>query len=112
MAAEQTRTKRDDEQFCSECGEAVPKAAVVCVHCGVPLGSSAARTGLGGEAILAIVLTVFFPGAGQIIYGRTGLGIAFLLATFLTVGILWIFTMPISLALTINHYSQLAREGG
>ena len=37
MTEQQARTKREDEQFCSECGEAVSKGAVVCMHCGVLL---------------------------------------------------------------------------
>ena len=65
MTERPRREKREDERFCSECGEPVKRAAVVCVHCGVPLRPSVrgpgARSGTGLEprvaASLCYVLT-------------------------------------------------------
>ena len=37
MAEQRKRERREDERYCPECGEPVKRAAVVCVHCGVPL---------------------------------------------------------------------------
>ena len=110
MTERQARKKRDDEQFCSEWGGVVSKQAVVCVHCGVPLRLPPRVGAFGAEAAVAIVLSVFFPGAGQMIYGRVGLRLVFLLLTVLSLGLLWIVFMPISLALTIGHYSRRSRE--
>ena len=70
------REKGEDEYFCSERGDLVKKAAVFCVHCGVSLRPLAAGW-LGGEGVAAIILSIFFPGTGQLMYGRIGLGLTF-----------------------------------
>ena len=88
MAKQRKRERREDEQFRSECGGVVSKQAVVCVHCGVPLRLPPRVGAFGAEAAVAIVLSVFFPGAGQMIYGRVGLGLVFLLLTVLSLGLL------------------------
>ncbi len=100
------KEKQPDERFCPECGEIVKKAAVICVHCGVSLKGIGKDTN-DTNKILAIVLTILFPGAGQLIYGQIGLGITFLVLTIITAYVLWIVFMPISLILTIKHYSQV-----
>ncbi len=111
MVEQQGRVKGQDEYFCPECGALVKKAAVFCVHCGVSLRPPS-RGELGAEGIAAIILTIFFPGTGQLMYGRTGMGITFLLLTILTFYVLWIVFMPISLALTVSHYVRSTDKGG
>ena len=61
MVERPRRERREDERFCSECGEPVKRAAVVCVHCGVPLkplaGTASARAGTGLEPHVAAALS-------------------------------------------------------
>lgn len=75
MTEESRREKREDERFCYECGEVVKKAAVVCVHCGVPLTpmttpmeGQAAQTRTGMEPKLAGALSYLLTWLTGIIF--------------------------------------------
>jgi uncharacterized membrane protein len=65
----------ENERLCPECGTAVKKAAVVCIHCGVPLTpvtpvavGAAARSGTGLEPNLAAALTYLLTWVTGIIF--------------------------------------------
>ncbi|MFC6769079.1 zinc ribbon domain-containing protein [Natrinema soli] len=66
------RTKSDDEQFCSSCGEVIKKKAEICPECGVRQKRS--NSGEKNPGISA-VLSFFITGAGQIYNGEIGKGI-------------------------------------
>ena len=80
--------------YCRECGKQVSSEARSCPHCGVPSpvytgellpqhmyyqhpAPSAHNNGL------AAVLSVFFPGLGQVYKGRVGAGIGWFFATII-----------------------------
>jgi TM2 domain-containing membrane protein YozV len=73
--------------FCRACGNALDPRAVICTSCGVATGQSlpqaapsyaAASLALKNKSSgLAILLSLFFVGAGQWYCGRVGRGIAF-----------------------------------
>ncbi len=72
MTERPSREKREDERFCSECGEPVKRAAVVCVHCGVPLRPTVAgqqvRSGMGLEPNVAASLSYLLTWLTGIIF--------------------------------------------
>ena len=88
------KTKKEDEKFCSDCGEVIKLKAEICPKCGVRqaaqgqysnnvanafLGSKNAENGKNKivAAILAIVVGGF--GAHKFYLGKPGVGIAYLL---------------------------------
>ena len=73
--------------FCSACGRQIDPRAMVCPNCGVAAGGAlaasaamAALTMRHKSTGMAILLSLFLPGAGQFYVGRTGRGIAFFCA--------------------------------
>jgi len=55
--------------YCPACGAEVDPRAVICPKCGVP------RSVAHPNAILAIILNIFFPGVGTLVLGKTTAGI-------------------------------------
>lgn len=71
--------------FCKQCGQQIPDAAAICVHCGVPTGN-APTTNPDAKSRLAYILLGIFLGCLGIhnfYAGRAGQGIAQLLITLL-----------------------------
>lgn len=54
-------------------------------------------------AALALIVNVFLPGVGLIIYGQTKWGFTLLAITFVTAYFGWFVTMPLTTGLTANH---------
>ena len=52
--------------------------------------------------IWELVLTILFPGIGQVIYGRWSIGISLTVLNGLTLYILWFILMPISLGMLLH----------
>lgn len=50
--------KGADEIFCRSCGEVIKKEAVICVHCGVPVGGDLVGAS-PKEKRVAVLLAVF-----------------------------------------------------
>ena len=95
MAAQQASP---GHKFCPECGHQVRSNAFTCPECGVLLAQSEEST----RPAVALALTWFSPGAGQMMYGSMALGIVLLVVTIITLYIGWFITMPISYAMTAN----------
>jgi TM2 domain-containing membrane protein YozV len=77
--------------YCAACGSPIHARAVVCPHCGVATAGAAQATGAAMTVALnskstgvAILLSLFFTGAGQWYVGRVGRGFAFLGAAILS----------------------------
>ena len=49
-----------------------------------------------------IILSVLFPGIGQIVYGRFHIGVTLLVLNGLTLYILWIILMPLGLGILLH----------
>ena len=61
-----------NEKYCVNCGEKINKKAEICPKCGVRLSfPDSNKRKLG----VAVVLSFFFPGLGQIYNGQIGKGI-------------------------------------
>ena len=86
--------------YCSECGKpADSRDAKACTNCGKPFGSSQAVYAKEKSTVAAILLSFFFPGAGQVYNGElkkailmlVGYGIGFWL--ILPIFFVWIYSM-------------------
>ncbi len=53
------RIKQADEIFCSSCGRAIKKQAVICVHCGVPVQGGSLGGAQPKSKTTAVLLAVF-----------------------------------------------------
>jgi hypothetical protein len=84
-------------RYCYGCAAEVPAAAVMCVKCGVALGAGAG-SGTGPVApgslqpqskVLCVVLAICVPlGIHRFLMGHKNIGLAQLIGSILTVGIL------------------------
>jgi Phosphoglycerol transferase and related proteins, alkaline phosphatase superfamily len=99
--------------YCSNCGEALKKYAVVCSHCGRPVPESNRPEQTNAEqpnketvhaekmqgtprdgpaktksTFFALFLSFFFPGLGQVYNGRSKKGVCFLVASILSMFLL------------------------
>ncbi len=65
MEQAKKRQKKEDEQFCSSCGEVIKREAVICPHCGVQVGdieykpAAAAGAPAPKDKAVAVILAVF-----------------------------------------------------
>ena len=100
--------------YCSNCGEALKKYAIVCSHCGRPVPDSNRSEQTNAEqqdketvhaekmqgtprdmpaktksTFFALILSFFFPGLGQVYNGRAKKGVFFLVASIISI-FLWI----------------------
>jgi len=75
-------------KFCQHCGAEIDELAEICPKCGVRI-KGVTQTTVKNEGI-AVVLSFFFVGLGQIYNGQIGKGILFIL-----VGVILILTMAI-----------------
>ena len=73
--------------FCRACGNSIDPRAMMCPACGVAAGGAVSATAAMAALSMqhkspgmAILLSIFLPGAGQFYVGRTGRGIAFFCA--------------------------------
>jgi TM2 domain-containing membrane protein YozV len=71
--------------FCSACGVTLDARAAVCPKCGVLQHNT---VGQGHpNAVLALVLNIFFPGVGTLVLGETKIGVIQLT--------LWLISIPL-----------------
>ncbi|WP_313691434.1 zinc ribbon domain-containing protein [Halorarum halobium] len=112
-----------DEVYCSSCGEPIKRDAEVCPHCGVRQRGAGDSPELnpGISAIASLVI----PGAGQLYNGQMGRGaVAFLgaivadtlitvlalLLTFILIGPLFFFLIPVvHIGIAYDAYNQAER---
>ncbi len=74
------------QNFCSACGIPIDARAAICPKCGVPQRNA---PGQGHpNAVLALILNIFFPGVGTLVLGETTMGITQLA--------LWLVSIPLS----------------
>ena len=89
-SSDSTPERAPDEAFCRECGEIIKSAAEICPHCGVrqrPPPKSSFESVLddlfeGGNPFVAAVLSVIFPGLGQLYNRDLERGLAFIVGGF------------------------------
>ena len=66
-------------KYCPNCGEKIDVKAEVCPKCGVRVKETPAPPTDQKSAGLAVVLSFFVPGLGQIYNGQIGKGIGFII---------------------------------
>lgn len=117
--------------YCSGCGTPVHDEAVLCPRCGVPTRGAAQATNAAMTVALnskstaaAILLSLFFTGAGHWYVGRVGRGFAFLGAAIvsgiLIVALVGLFLLPVVWAWAAidanncarKHNAELMRQAG
>ena len=82
--------KKKKTKFCPSCGEKIDEKAEICPKCGVRVKELPAQPTVQKSAGLAVVLSFFIPGLGQIYNGQIGKGILFII-----VGAILAFTMVV-----------------
>lgn len=91
-------------QNCPACGNEVSRNAEFCPKCGEPfVASRASRQRLWSPGI-AVLLSLFIPGAGQIYKGQVGAGIIWLIITVMFLYGGWIAEEPISIIIGLILY--------
>ena len=90
------------QRFCTDCGKQVSPKAFTCPQCGVLL----ARLEDSSKPAIAMALSFFLPGVGQIMYGQTVWGILLLIFTVITLYVGWLITMPIAVGMTASRAFQ------
>lgn len=92
--------------FCSACGSSIDPRAMICPRCGVAAaGALNATAAVAALTIrhkspgVAILCSLFLPGAGQFYVGRTGRGVAFfcaaLVSYILIIALIGLILVPI-----------------
>ncbi|AMD18494.1 hypothetical protein TL18_10025 [Methanobrevibacter sp. YE315] len=117
MQEEEQKTK-----FCQSCGEKININAEICPHCGVRVANI--RSSEEKNVILSAILSIIFPGLGQLYLGLNKKGIIFILGyiisfilVFLLIGfilmpIIWIWALIDSIRSTeaINRGEHVEDE--
>ena len=79
--------------FCSKCGAEVPASSRFCQRCGAEQPAAAAPVVLVARGpkspILALILSCFISGLGQLYNGEIGKGVGFLIAYFVAWACFW-----------------------
>jgi len=79
--------------FCSKCGAEVPASSRFCQRCGAEQPAAAAPVVLVARGpkspILALILSFFISGLGQLYNGEIGKGVGFLIAYFVAWACFW-----------------------
>jgi TM2 domain-containing membrane protein YozV len=107
--------------YCPACGSPIHEQAVVCPRCGVATVGAAQATGAAMTVALnakstgmAILLSLFFTGAGHWYVGRVGRGFAFLgaaiLASVLILAVVGLILLPIVWAWAAIDANKCAQE--
>ena len=71
-------------KFCPNCGQQIDINAVVCPKCGVQIAGTTEEK----SPILALVLSVFFPGLGQFYNGQPKKGIILIVAAIISAALI------------------------
>ncbi len=77
---------RREQTFCYACGAQLDSRAVLCPTCGVSQRKEAISSA-HPNAVVALILNIFFPGVGTLVLGQTTPGIIQL--------VLWIVSIPL-----------------
>lgn len=83
-------SKESGVKFCFNCGNEIPEEFEFCPNCGQDLNSSVVKSSAVTQPcekniLLAIILSVFLPGLGQIYLGLDNKGAIFLIAYVVSV---------------------------
>lgn len=104
-------------KFCTNCGDQIDVNAVICPKCGVQIAGTTEEK----SPILALILSVFFPGIGQFYNGQPKKGILLIIAAIISVAlfiimigavlylIVWVYALydAYTSAVSINNGEQL-----
>ena len=104
-------------KFCTNCGDQIDVNAVICPKCGVQIAGTTEEK----NPILALILSVFFPGIGQFYNGQPKKGIIIIIAAIISVAlfiimigavlylIVWVYALydAYTSAVSINNGEQL-----
>lgn len=104
-------------KFCTNCGDQIDVNAVICPKCGVQIAGTTEEK----NPILALILSVFFPGIGQFYNGQPKKGIILIIAAIISVAlfiimigavlylIVWVYALydAYTSAVSINNGEQL-----
>ena len=74
--------------YCHSCGEQILEAAELCPHCGVRQRDSS--TEVEKDPVVAVVLSFFLAGAGQVYNGQVGKGVVLIVAEIFLLTIIFI----------------------
>ncbi|MBI5681160.1 MAG: zinc ribbon domain-containing protein [Methanobacterium sp.] len=73
----------EHKMFCKECGSEINDKAVICPSCGVPVGNIDVLKKPGISRGWAAVASLLIVGLGQILQGRVGRGVAWLIGSII-----------------------------
>jgi TM2 domain-containing membrane protein YozV len=116
------QTNGDGLSFCSRCGKEIPMDAAFCPECGAPVEGQARDPGQPEEDVTggrvnvgaAVVLSVVFPGLGQIYAGEKRRGTAFVVAGLILLGTFFIeiglILYPVFLLISVFDAYRSARR--
>lgn len=104
-------------KFCTNCGDQIDVNAVICPKCGVQIAGTTEEK----SPILALILSIFFPGIGQFYNGQPKKGIILIIAAIISVAlfiimigavlylIVWVYALydAYTSAVSINNGEQL-----
>lgn len=104
-------------KFCTNCGDQIDVNAVICPKCGVQIAGTTEEK----NPILALILSIFFPGIGQFYNGQPKKGILLIIAAIISVAlfiimigavlylIVWVYALydAYTSAVSINNGEQL-----
>ena len=102
--------EKPETKFCQNCGKKIDINAEICPHCGVRVAN--VRVSEEKNVLLAAILSILFPGLGQIYLGLSKKGISFIIAfivswilVFILIGfvlapIVWIWALVDSIKST------------
>ena len=104
-------------KFCTNCGDQIDVNAVICPKCGVQIAGTTEEK----SPILALILSIFFPGIGQFYNGQPKKGIIIIIAAIISVAlfiimigavlylIVWVYALydAYTSAVSINNGEQL-----
>lgn len=104
-------------KFCTNCGDQIDVNAVICPKCGVQIAGTTEEK----NPILALILSIFFPGIGQFYNGQPKKGIIIIIAAIISVAlfiimigavlylIVWVYALydAYTSAVSINNGEQL-----
>lgn len=104
-------------KFCTNCGDQIDVNAVICPKCGVQIAGTTEEK----NPILALILSIFFPGIGQFYNGQPKKGIILIIAAIISVAlfiimigavlylIVWVYALydAYTSAVSINNGEQL-----
>jgi len=110
-----------ERSFCSACGSPIDQRAMICPRCGVAAAGAVTATATMAALTMrhkspgiAILCSLFLPGAGQMYVGRTGRGIAFfcgaVVSYLLIIALIGLILVPIVAIWAAVDANKLANE--